>query len=125
MYVCDHCGKGSQVGMNVSHSHVRTKKRSRPNLHRTTLVYDGRRQSMRLCTKCLRLIKSKQRNVYPTSIKSSQIGLKQVERKSPIEVKLVEKEEVSTLSADIARAMEKKTKITRKTEIKKAKKEEV
>lgn len=122
MYACDHCGKGSQVGMNVSHSHVRTKKRSKPNLHRTTLVYNGRRQSMRLCTKCLRLVKSKQRNVYPTSIKPSQVIQRQTERKAPVEVKLVEKEEASTLSADIARAMEKKTKVTRKTETKKAKK---
>ena len=125
MYACDRCGKGSQVGMSVSHSHVRTKKRSKPNLHRTTLVYNGRRQSMRLCTKCLRLAKVGQRGVYQTHLKVSQVGSKQVERGTTIEKKPIGKGAVSTLSEDIAKAMEKKTKINRKTETKKAKKEEV
>ena len=31
--VCQVTGKRPLVGMNVSHSHIRTKKRSRPNLH--------------------------------------------------------------------------------------------
>lgn len=31
--VCMVTGKGPHVGMNVSHSHIRTKKRSLPNLH--------------------------------------------------------------------------------------------
>lgn len=30
---CQVTGKGPQTGMNVSHSHIRTKKRSLPNLH--------------------------------------------------------------------------------------------
>ena len=57
MYSCDRCGKGAQVGMKVSHSHRRTKKRSMPNLHKITLSIGGRRQSMSLCTKCLRITK--------------------------------------------------------------------
>lgn len=57
MYACDRCGKSSQVGMNVSHSHRRTKKRSLPNLHKTTLTIGSKRQTMRLCTKCIRLAK--------------------------------------------------------------------
>ena len=30
--ICQVTGKGPQTGMNVSHSHIRTKKRSLPNL---------------------------------------------------------------------------------------------
>ena len=59
MYSCERCGKSAQVGMKVSHSHRRTKKRSMPNLHKITLSIGGRRQSMSLCTKCLRLEKKK------------------------------------------------------------------
>lgn len=43
--------------MNVSHSHRRTKKRSYPNLHKTTLSIAGRHRSFSLCTKCLRIVK--------------------------------------------------------------------
>lgn len=126
MYVCDHCGKGSQVGMNVSHSHVRTKKRSKPNLHRTTLVYNGRRQTMKLCTKCLRLAKKKSVLGYKVKAKGKTEVIQTSfsapeERKSSVKVKLVEKREASTLSADIARAMEQKTKISRKPAEKKVK----
>ncbi len=61
MYVCDRCQKGLQVGMNVSHSHIRTKKRSLPNLHVVTVKIDGKNINMRLCTKCTRIV----RKLYP------------------------------------------------------------
>lgn len=61
MYVCDRCQKGLQVGMNVSHAHNRTKKRSLPNLHVVTVKIDGKNNSMRLCTKCTRIV----RKLYP------------------------------------------------------------
>lgn len=61
MYVCDRCQKGLQVGMNVSHSHIRSKKRSLPNLHVVTVKIDGKNQNMRLCTKCTRIM----RKLYP------------------------------------------------------------
>ena len=54
---CDRCGKGVLVGMNVSHSHVRTKKRSYPNLHTFRLKTGGVTRRLRLCTKCLRIVK--------------------------------------------------------------------
>nr|QBM01629.1 50S ribosomal protein L28 [uncultured archaeon] len=44
--------------MNVSHSHRRTKKRSLPNLHVITVRVAGRNQTMRLCTKCTRIIRA-------------------------------------------------------------------
>jgi large subunit ribosomal protein L28 len=58
MYLCDRCQKGLQVGMNVSHSHRRTKKHALPNLHVITLKVDGRNRTMRLCTKCTRIVRA-------------------------------------------------------------------
>ena len=58
MRACDQCGKGIQVGMNVSHSHIRTKKRSLPNLHVFKLTKAGRTASAYFCTKCLRVVKN-------------------------------------------------------------------
>ena len=57
MYICSRCKKGVQVGMNVSHSHIRTKKRSLPNLHVFKLTKAGRTASAYFCTKCLRIVK--------------------------------------------------------------------
>ncbi|OGY32399.1 MAG: hypothetical protein A3A57_00550 [Candidatus Woykebacteria bacterium RIFCSPLOWO2_01_FULL_41_12] len=58
MYICSRCKKGVQVGMNVSHSHIRTKKRSLPNLHVFKLTKAGRTASAYFCTKCLRVVKN-------------------------------------------------------------------
>ncbi len=57
MYICDRCQKGLQVGMNVSHAHNRTKKRSLPNLHVITVRVAGKNKTMRLCTKCTRIVR--------------------------------------------------------------------
>ena len=57
MYMCSRCGKGALVGMSVSHSHIRTKKRSLPNLHIFKLTKEGRTASAYFCTKCLRIVK--------------------------------------------------------------------
>lgn len=111
MYQCDHCGKGSQVGMNVSHSHVRTKKRSRPNLHKTTLVYDGKRQTMKLCTKCLRLAKKQSVMGYKGETKDKFVvqSSSQTDRLSSPSKPQAEKvetinKESHTLSEDIMKA---------------------
>lgn len=61
MYICDRCQMGYQVGMNVSHSHRRTKTKSIPNLHVITVKIEGQSKTMRLCTKCTRII----RKMYP------------------------------------------------------------
>ena len=39
--VCDICGKGKQIGYNVSHAHNRTKKEWLPNLQSIRIVKDG------------------------------------------------------------------------------------
>lgn len=61
MYVCDRCGKGSQSLMSVSHSHVRTQKTSLPNLHRISVTFKGQRERLRLCSKCVRIVKREER----------------------------------------------------------------
>ena len=39
--VCEICGKHPSFGMNVSHSHRRTKRRWNPNIQRIRVVVDG------------------------------------------------------------------------------------
>lgn len=97
MYVCDRCGKGSQVGMNVSHSHRRTKKRSKPNLHKTTLFIGGRSLGLRLCTKCLRIMKED----FPNAARKVEV-VPVVEREV--------KKESSMLSEAIQKAVDNKEK---------------
>ena len=54
---CDNCGKGIMYGHNVSHAKNRTRKIFKPNLHTARLVVNGVQKTMRLCTKCQRLLK--------------------------------------------------------------------
>jgi large subunit ribosomal protein L28 len=51
---CEICGKGSMTGNLVSHSHIRTKRVTKPNIQRIKVVVDGTPQRMRICTRCLR-----------------------------------------------------------------------
>lgn len=51
---CDICGKGPQTGYNVSHSHVRTKRRWHPNLQRVKVRHKGKPVRLRVCAKCLK-----------------------------------------------------------------------
>jgi large subunit ribosomal protein L28 len=53
-YQCDICGKKRLVGNNVSHSNIKTKRVQRPNLQRVHAEVDGKRQHVRVCTRCLR-----------------------------------------------------------------------
>ena len=87
MYICDRCQKGLQVGMNVSHAHNRTKKRSLPNLHVITVRDAGKNKTMRLCTKCTRLV----RKQYPYKVEEAAI-LPQLEKVEEKEVKVAKNE---------------------------------
>ncbi|SFG37490.1 LSU ribosomal protein L28P [Desulfotomaculum arcticum] len=51
---CEICGKGVVVGMKVSHSHIRTKKKWAPNLQRVKALVDGTPRRIMVCTRCLR-----------------------------------------------------------------------
>lgn len=58
-YKCYNCGKGIMVGHNVSHAKNRTRKVFRPNLHGAKIVVGGTAMKVRLCTKCLRIVKGR------------------------------------------------------------------
>ncbi|MDD2402291.1 MAG: 50S ribosomal protein L28 [Clostridia bacterium] len=51
---CAICGKGIQVGMQVSHSHIRTKKVWYPNLQSVRAIVNGTHKKIKVCTRCLR-----------------------------------------------------------------------
>jgi len=56
---CAVCGKAPQVGYNVSHSHVRTKRRWLPNLQRVRVAGAKGAKVVRVCAKCLKAGKVK------------------------------------------------------------------
>ncbi|MEW6425676.1 MAG: 50S ribosomal protein L28 [Bacillota bacterium] len=51
---CAICGKGNRVGMQISHSHIRTKRTWTPNLQRVKAIVDGTPKRILVCTRCLR-----------------------------------------------------------------------
>lgn len=51
---CEMCGKGALYGNNVSHSNIKTKKRSLPNLQKVRAIVDGTVKRLQLCTRCIR-----------------------------------------------------------------------
>jgi large subunit ribosomal protein L28 len=64
--VCEICGKKPSFGMNVSHSHRRTKRRWNPNIQRVRAVVAGTTTRVNVCTGCLRsgkITKPARRNV--------------------------------------------------------------
>ena len=54
MAKCEVCGKTIQTGMKVSHSHIRTKRKWKPNLQRVRVGVGGTPQRLTVCTRCLR-----------------------------------------------------------------------
>ena len=52
--VCEVCGKGQVSGFQYSHSHIRTKRKWLPNLHRVRAVINGSPARIYVCTRCLR-----------------------------------------------------------------------
>jgi large subunit ribosomal protein L28 len=51
---CSVCGKKQQVGSQISHSHIRTKKRWRVNLQTVRAKTPQGTVQMKVCTRCLR-----------------------------------------------------------------------
>ena len=51
---CDICGKGPVAGNNVSHSNRKTRRTWKPNLQSKTIVVDGAKKKVKICTRCLR-----------------------------------------------------------------------
>jgi large subunit ribosomal protein L28 len=61
--VCEVCGKKPSFGMNISHSHRRTKRRWDPNIQRVRAVVDGAPKRLNVCTSCIRAGKVTKRPV--------------------------------------------------------------
>ncbi|MCL5950691.1 MAG: 50S ribosomal protein L28 [Chloroflexi bacterium] len=53
---CDICGKSPMYGHSVSHSKHAVNRRFLPNITKRTIVYQGRKQRLNVCTKCLRTV---------------------------------------------------------------------
>ena len=59
---CDQCGKGTTFGRNIRHKHTgrwqrkahKTNRQFKANLHEQSVWREGKKQRMRLCTRCLR-----------------------------------------------------------------------
>lgn len=65
---CANCGKGVMYGHNVSHAKNRTRKIFKPNLHVARILIDGNRRKMRLCTTCLRMFRSVERDARKAAL---------------------------------------------------------
>src|ERR1700684_2646289 len=52
--VCDVCGKGPGFGNNVSHSHVRTRRRGTPNSQTVRALVSGTPKRLNVCTSCIK-----------------------------------------------------------------------
>jgi large subunit ribosomal protein L28 len=52
--VCEICGKRPRVGMSLSHSHRRTKRRFNPNIQRVRVLEGKTPRRRYVCTSCLR-----------------------------------------------------------------------
>jgi len=51
---CDVCGKKPLTGNNISHSNIKTKKRSLPNIQKIKAEIDGVLKKINICTRCIR-----------------------------------------------------------------------
>lgn len=58
-YKCHNCGKGIMIGHEVSKAKNRTRKIFKPNLHPAKITVSGTTMRVRLCTKCMRLVRGK------------------------------------------------------------------
>ncbi|MCM8749049.1 50S ribosomal protein L28 [Thermomicrobiaceae bacterium CFH 74404] len=56
MATCELCGKKPGFGHNVSHSNRKTNRKFKPNIQPVTILVDGVRRRMRICTRCLRTL---------------------------------------------------------------------
>jgi len=51
---CYVCNKGPRTGNRVSNANNRVKRRFMPNLQTVRILEDGRRQKVRVCTRCIK-----------------------------------------------------------------------
>lgn len=54
MAKCEICGKGVKVGIQLSHSHIRTKRTWSPNIQKVRALVNGTPTRINACSRCLR-----------------------------------------------------------------------
>lgn len=59
MAVCEISGKGKMYGHNVSFSQHKTRKVFKPNVHKKTLIINGKKVKANVSTSALRTLKKK------------------------------------------------------------------
>ena len=52
--VCDICDKHAVDGRSISHSHRTVARTFKPNIQRVSVVVDGQRKKLNVCTRCLK-----------------------------------------------------------------------
>ena len=52
---CEVCNKGIQTGYSISHSHIRTKRKWKPNIQKVRVRNEkGTPRTMNVCTACIK-----------------------------------------------------------------------
>lgn len=51
---CIICGKGTETGFQLSHSHIRTKRKWKSNIQKVKAVINGTPKRVNVCTRCLK-----------------------------------------------------------------------
>ena len=59
---CEICLKSGMSGNNVSHSNRHTKTRFKANVHKQTLLMNGKVKRVKICSRCLRTMHKPPRN---------------------------------------------------------------
>lgn len=54
MAKCEICQKGPQFGHKVSHSNHHSNRQWKPNVQTVTIFAEGRKQIVKVCSRCLR-----------------------------------------------------------------------
>lgn len=132
MSSCDRCHKGNLHGNQIARArqglNYRSSRLFRPNLHVFRALVNGRKVRMRLCTKCLRIVKKEQAELVKAlqearlKIQANQVKHKIVKRaKKPI-AKLPTKTREEKKAAKATREAEKLARLKAKEEVKTAKK---
>ena len=68
---CMNCDKGVMYGHNVSHAKNRTRKIFKPNLHAARVQMGTTMVKVRLCTKCLRMVRNASRSASSVQAKAA------------------------------------------------------
>lgn len=76
---CQICGKRTRTGWNVSHSHIRTRRKFGANIQKITFTVSGIKKQMRLCTKCIKKLRNNM-EVNKFAQQPKEVKIKKIEK---------------------------------------------